>query len=73
MKVRRLRELLTKKNLGMPIAVDGGIDPTTAQQAVESGANVLIAGSSIYNEQASVVENVKKLRASARSGLYEIG
>ena len=66
-KIRRLRQLLDARGLDIPIAVDGGIDPTTAPLVVDAGATVLVAGSSIYNSQASVAENVAALRASVAS------
>jgi ribulose-phosphate 3-epimerase len=58
--------MLDERGLDIPIAVDGGINPTTAPLVVSAGATVLVAGSSIYNDQASVAENVAALRASAR-------
>jgi len=64
-KIRRLRELLDKRGLDRPIAVDGGIDQTTAPLVVSAGASVLVAGSSIYNNTATVAQNVTALRASA--------
>jgi ribulose-phosphate 3-epimerase len=63
-KIRRLRQMLDEKGLEIPIAVDGGINPTTAPLVVEAGATVLVAGSSIYNSKASVADNVAALRAS---------
>jgi ribulose-phosphate 3-epimerase len=63
-KIRRLRRRLAERNLDTPIAVDGGIDATTAPLAVGAGATVLVAGSSIYNDQGSVAHNVAALRAS---------
>lgn len=63
-KIRRLRQMLDERGLDVPIAVDGGIDPSTAPLVVEAGATVLVAGSSIYNSKASVAENVAALRAS---------
>ncbi len=63
-KIRRLRHLLEERGLDVPIAVDGGIGPATAPLVVGAGATVLIAGSSIYNDQASVSENTAALRAS---------
>jgi ribulose-phosphate 3-epimerase len=63
-KIRRLRQMLEASGLQTLIAVDGGIDPTTAPLVVEAGATVLAAGSSIYNSEASVAENVAALRAS---------
>jgi len=63
-KIRRLRRMLDERGLGTPISVDGGIDRTTAPLVVSAGATVLIAGSAIYNDRASVVENVGALRVS---------
>jgi ribulose-phosphate 3-epimerase len=67
-KIRHLREMLDDRGLEIPIAVDGGIDPTTAPLVVKAGATILVAGSSIYNSKASVARNIAALRASvARS------
>jgi ribulose-phosphate 3-epimerase len=63
-KIRRLRRMLDERGLDTPVAVDGGISPATAPLVVSAGAMVLIAGSSIYNDRASVAENVAALRAS---------
>ncbi len=63
-KIRRVRRLLDGRGLHIPIAVDGGINPSTAPLVTEAGATVLMAGSSIYNSKASVAENVAALRAS---------
>jgi ribulose-phosphate 3-epimerase len=63
-KIHRLRQKLDERGLDIPIAVDGGISPTTAPLVVNAGATVLVSGSSIYNDGASVVENVAALRAS---------
>jgi ribulose-phosphate 3-epimerase len=63
-KIRRLRRMLAERNLNTPIAVDGGIDATTAPLVVGAGATVLVAGSSIYNDKGSVAHNVAALRAS---------
>lgn len=63
-KICHLRQLLDARDLNIPIAVDGGIGPTTAPLVVEAGATVLISGSGIYNAEASVAENVAALRAS---------
>jgi ribulose-phosphate 3-epimerase len=63
-KIRQLRGMLDARGLDVPIAVDGGIDPTTAPLVVDAGATVLIAGSGIYNDEASVAENIASLRAS---------
>jgi ribulose-phosphate 3-epimerase len=63
-KIRRLRNMLEERGLDTPIAVDGGIDPTTAPLVVDAGATILVAGSSVYNKHASVADNIAALRAS---------
>ncbi len=63
-KIRRLRRMLDERGLDVPIGVDGGINPTTAPLVVSAGVKMLVAGSSIYNDRASVAENVAALRAS---------
>ena len=66
-KIRRLRRILDERGLEVPIAVDGGIDTTTAPLVVDAGATVLISGASIYNDKASVAENVAALRESIKT------
>jgi len=68
-KVRRLKKMLDEKNLRIPIAVDGGINPQTAPLAVKAGARVLVAGSSVFNSNAPVAENIAALRASVKGVL----
>jgi len=63
-KIRRLRRVLDERGLDIPIGVDGGVKLDTAPLVVEAGAAVLVSGSSVYNESASVAENVAALRAS---------
>ena len=70
-KIRRLRAMIGASALHIPIAVDGGIDPTTAPLVVQAGATVLIAGSSVYNHKASVAENLRVLLESIRHGQTE--
>ena len=66
-KIRRLRQILDERGFSTPIAVDGGIDTITAPKVVSAGATVLVAGSSIYNDKASVAQNVAALRASIKA------
>ncbi len=63
-KIQRLRKEIDQRHFKVSIVVDGGIDPKTAPLAVKSGATVLVAGSSIYNQSASVAKNVATLRNS---------
>ncbi len=63
-KIQHLRKEIDQRHLKTSIIVDGGIDLKTARLAVKSGATVLVAGSSIYNQSASVAKNVAALRNS---------
>jgi len=47
-KVRKLREMILKKNPACLIEVDGGINFETGLKLFEAGANVLVAGSFIF-------------------------
>ncbi|GMB08504.1 ribulose-5-phosphate 3-epimerase [Thermolongibacillus altinsuensis] len=49
-KIRQVAQLVKEKNVPVEIEVDGGINRETARLCVEAGANVLVAGSAIYNE-----------------------
>ena len=46
--IRRVRQLIDQYNPACELEVDGGINPVTARRAVEAGASVLVAGSSVY-------------------------
>src|ERR1700741_514400 len=47
-KIRRVRGMIDEIKRGCDLEVDGGIDATTAPLVVDAGANVLVAGSSIF-------------------------
>jgi ribulose-phosphate 3-epimerase len=62
-KIRRLRQMLDERGLGdVELEVDGGIHSGTIAQVVRAGANVLVAGSAIYNSKGSVKDNLQALR-----------
>jgi ribulose-phosphate 3-epimerase len=60
-KVRSLREAAPE----LDIEVDGGIDARTVPAVVEAGANLLVAGSSVYGHPDGVVAGIKALRDAA--------
>jgi len=61
-KITRLRQLITQWGLHCDIEVDGGIHEATVPLVVQAGANLLVAGSAIYNERESVAEAIARLR-----------
>lgn len=58
-KIERLANIIQQRNLDIDIEVDGGINLDNLNQIINSGANVIVAGSSIY-QQGKTAENVKK-------------
>ena len=65
LKIRRVRHLIQQIKPGCDVEVDGGIDATTAPLAVRAGANVLVAGSSIFAESDGVPAAMERLRNGA--------
>jgi len=49
-KISRLRQLLDQLNPDCELEVDGGVDVRTAPLCVRAGANVLVAGSSVFGK-----------------------
>jgi len=48
-KVRKLKELILAKNSSALIEVDGGVDLVNYKKLVESGADVLVAGNTVFS------------------------
>ncbi|MBN9646535.1 ribulose-phosphate 3-epimerase [Terrisporobacter glycolicus] len=63
-KIKELKQLIDEKNLNVDIQVDGGIKPSNINQVVEAGANVIVAGSAIFNSE-NIEETVKLMRKNA--------
>ncbi len=64
-KVARLRRLLDEFGNPAEIEIDGGVKTTNIAECVRAGANVMVCGSSVFNEQKSVAENIAELRRAA--------
>src|SRR5690606_22888766 len=63
-KISHIKEKISRIDSHIDLEVDGGITPVTAPLVMEAGANVLVAGSSVFKggpEQ--YAENIKALRA----------
>jgi ribulose-phosphate 3-epimerase len=61
-KIRRVRQMIEQGKLMCDVEVDGGIDAETAPLAVAAGANVLVAGTAIFDESEGVAAAMKRLR-----------
>jgi len=67
-KIAQLRQMIVKRGLDCDIEVDGGIGPHNAAQVVKAGANVLVAGTSVFRAPEGVAEAVRRLHAAAQGG-----
>jgi ribulose-phosphate 3-epimerase len=64
-KVQQVRRMARDMGIdGLHVQVDGGIGPETAPAAAGAGADVLVAGSSIFRGPGSIRENYEAIRTS---------
>jgi ribulose-phosphate 3-epimerase len=61
-KITQLRQVITQRGLYCDIEVDGGIHEATVPLVVQAGANLLVAGSAVYNDHESVAQAIARLR-----------
>ncbi|MDO8613183.1 MAG: ribulose-phosphate 3-epimerase [Dehalococcoidia bacterium] len=67
-KVRDLRQMIDAAGLPAQIEVDGGVTAENAPACAAAGANVLVAATAVFNDRASVTENMSRLRAALAAG-----
>lgn len=60
-KIKEIKELSNKFNPSLLIEVDGGVDKSNVKEIIEAGANVIVAGSAVFNE-GDISNNIKVLR-----------
>jgi ribulose-phosphate 3-epimerase len=66
-KIRDLRAKLDERGLQTDIEIDGGVKVHNAAQCAAAGANVLVAGSVVFNDKASVADSMHNLREALAS------
>lgn len=57
-KIRELKKIIEERDLSVDIEVDGGITLDNIRMIIEAGANVIVAGSSVFNGDTE--KNVQK-------------
>lgn len=62
-KIKTLRQMIDATGREIDLEVDGGINPATAKQVIEAGANVLVAGNAIFNAGKPYDVAIAELRA----------
>ncbi len=63
-KIAKARQMITERGLHCDIEVDGGVHEGTVPLVVRAGANLLVAGSAIYNNQESVSQAMTRLKSA---------
>ena len=58
-RIRAVRKMLNERGLDIDIQVDGGITMENLKDVLKAGANVIVAGSTVYNGDAA--ENARQL------------
>lgn len=64
-KVRKIRRMLTERGLETDIQVDGGIYTSNVREALDAGANVIVAGSAVF--KGDPAENTKEFMEILKS------
>ena len=64
-KIRRIRDLITDAGREIELEVDGGINSKNAEEIIAAGADVLVAGTAVFqNGKQAYADNIKALRPS---------
>ncbi len=64
-KLKKLKEIITKKKLKIDLEIDGGINFENCKTAIDAGANILVSGSTIFKKNnGDLKKNISLLRSS---------
>ena len=61
-KIKELKSIISSKNLNLKIEVDGGVDFENAEQLITAGADVLVAGNTVFSSQ-NPTDAISKLKS----------
>lgn len=61
-KINKLRKMIDERSLNVKIEIDGGVTLDNARQIVEAGADVLVAGNTVF-KSSDPMETIAKLKA----------
>ena len=61
-KIANMRKILDDRGLSAELEVDGGINADNARDIVKAGANVLVAGNSIFRAEEGITRAIQRLR-----------
>jgi ribulose-phosphate 3-epimerase len=61
-KIAKMRKILDDRRLSAELEVDGGITADNAPDIVKAGANVLVAGNSVFRTKEGISQALQRLR-----------
>ena len=61
-KIKNVRGMLDDSASEAELEVDGGVNTDTVRLGVEAGADIIVAGSAVYNDKYSVAQSIKNIR-----------
>jgi ribulose-phosphate 3-epimerase len=62
-KVKKLKEIKSKKNMNYDIEIDGGINFDNCQSAIKAGANILVSGTTVFkSNNGDIKKNINLLK-----------
>lgn len=70
-KIAMLREISDRRGLDLDIEVDGGVNLSNINEILNAGANVIVAGSSVY--KGNPIENIKAFKEIFKSQEEKMG
>ena len=65
-KVSKLRKMIDGQGLDTLIEIDGGVNQITGQKLINAGANVLVAGSYVFNAK-NPIEAIAEMKKIVKS------
>jgi ribulose-phosphate 3-epimerase len=69
-KIKKLRTMIIERNLHAKIEIDGGVGLQNAQKILEAGADILVAGSSVFKSE-NPADSISRLKAIG-SEVFEV-
>ena len=69
-KIREVRELIEAEDLDVDVQVDGGINDETMETVLTAGANLLVAGSYVFNDDLAKNVPFDSMQADFENGIY---
>jgi len=63
-KLAKVRRMIDAAGLATEIEGDGGVKPDNVARVVEAGANVIVAGSAVYNDRVSIADAIHQMKSA---------